>query len=249
MSKHRAADDSIGGLADRIEEIARRAALERAVPPEPQLAEVHQHIAEIAGMVRQSLAVMAELQRVAEERYAAQFALLDAQARRADAAVATAEEARATLRTTGAALLTQVQEARDDFRGSTGILTGAQAVLEAGVRRVQTSGDALVRYLDDRDLALEAERDRILRDVLEDFAASLDARERRGIAKRLVGVVDRRRDARDAARWRREHGVDGGQEPGATTGRDERIALAGGGGPVVIDLDAAAQARRTTPRR
>ncbi len=250
MSRHRAADNPLhAGLAERIEELARKAAVARDVSPEPQLAAMHQQIEQIADAVRQSMAVMAEFQRVTAERYAAQFALLDAQARRADSAVATAQAARDTLRETGAELLAQVQEARNDFHGSTGILTGAQAVLEAGVRRVQTSGDALVRYLDDRDVALEAERDRILRDVLEDFASSLNARERRGIAKRLVGVVDRRRDARDATRWRREHGVEPGQPPLDLTTRSDRVAQAGGARPGVIDLDAAAQQRRTTPRR
>jgi hypothetical protein len=250
MSRHRAADSPLNsGLAERIEELARQAAVDRAVVPEPQLADVHQHIDEVADVVRQAMVVMAEFQRTTEERYAAQSALLDAQARRADSAVATAQAARETLKDTGAELLTQVKEARNEFHGSAGILTGAQAVLEAGVRRVQTSGDALVRYLDDRDVALEAERDRILRDVLEDFAESLNARERRSIAKRLVGVVDRRRDARDAGRWRREHGVEPGQPPLDLTTRDERIAQAGGARPGVIDLDAAAQQRRMSPRR
>jgi hypothetical protein len=121
------------------------------------------------------------------------------------------------------------------------LLTGAQAVLEAGVRRMQTSGDALVRYLDDRDVALDAERDRVLRDVLEDFASSLHARERRTLARRLIDVVDRRRDARDAARGRRQHAAESGraQPEGLREVTAERR---------VIDLDAAAKLRRASQR-
>jgi chromosome segregation ATPase len=130
-------------------------------------------------------------------------------------------------------LLREISQARGELHTTAGVMTGAQAVLDAGVRRIETSGAAMVRYLDDRDLALEAERDRLLREVLEDFADTLGARERRTVARRLIGVVDRRRDARDANRWRRAN-------PQQGTDRDAPAAVAP---PTVIDLDAAQQRR------
>ncbi|MEO6714869.1 MAG: hypothetical protein ABIM89_15785 [Mycobacteriales bacterium] len=117
-------------------------------------------------------------------------------------------------------------------------------VLDAGVRRLETSSDALAAYLDDRDAAIEGERDRVLRDVLEDFAASLHARERRTVARRLIDAIDRRRDARDAARWRREHGAE--QRPLRPR---QMQPPAAGHGPRVIDLDAASRQRKQTQRR
>jgi predicted nucleic acid-binding Zn-ribbon protein len=134
-------------------------------------------------------------------------------------------------------LLDEIATARGELQGTAGVMVGAQAVLEAGVRRIQTSGDALVHYLDDRDLALEAERDRILRDVLEEFAETMRAHERRGVARRLAAVVDRRKDARDASRWRRTHQ----QAPRPELGTEQAA-------PSVIDLDAA-MLRRSSNRR
>ncbi|MDQ1708662.1 MAG: hypothetical protein QOG49_47 [Frankiaceae bacterium] len=117
-------------------------------------------------------------------------------------------------------------------------------VLDAGVRRLESSTEVLASYLEDRDGQLEAERDRVLRDVLEDFAASLHARERRTVARRLIDAVDRRRDARDAARWRREHGAE--QHPA----RPRSLQAAPDAVPRrVIDLDAASKMRRASPRR
>jgi hypothetical protein len=239
MSKHRAADTTLTltPLAERLTELAERSAAQSIA--DPRFVAVHDHIAQIADVVRQAMAVMAVQHQQLEYRYDALLAQLERQTARADEMIASSAAAREAL-DDGAGLLAEVRAMRAELQGAAGLLTGAQAVLEAGVRRMQTSGDALVRYLDDRDIALEAERDRVLRDVLEDFAASLHARERRTVARRLMDVVDRRRDARDAARWRREHAETAGRAP---------QAAANGTGPRVIDLDAAAKLRRPSYRR
>lgn len=134
-------------------------------------------------------------------------------------------------------LLDEIAAARSELQGTAGVMVGAQAVLDAGVRRIQSSGDALIHYLDDRDLALEAERDRIMRDVLEEFAETMRAHERRGVSRRLAAVVDRRRDARDAARWRRTR-------PQQAVARPEVTQEASS----VIDLEGAAMLRRSARR-
>lgn len=247
MSKHRAADESLTTLTDlsatplgqQLAELAERAAA--ADGADPRFAAVHDHIAQVADAVREALGGLADQQQQMIARYADLLIQLERQESRADDQIAAATAARATLES-GAELLADVRAMRVQLQGSTGLLTGAQAVLEAGVRRMQTSGDALVRYLDERDVALEAERDRVLRDVLEDFATSLHARERRTLARRLIDVVDRRRDARDAARWRRAQGGD--QRPVLAEGTDAITRAA----PRVIDLEAAARRRATSGR-
>jgi len=239
MSKHRAADSSLTltPLAERIAELASQSAAQAAA--DPQFAAVHDHIGQVADVVREAMAVMSAQQQAVDGHYDALLVRLEEQIARADEEIVAANAARQALQG-GAELLVEVRAMRAELQASAGLLTGAQAVLEAGVRRMQSSGDALVRYLDDRDVALEAERDRVLRDVLEDFAASLHARERRTLAKRLVDAVDRRRDARDAARWRREH-IEQARPPRPPG------ELRDTGSPTrVIDLDAAK--RRAMPR-
>jgi hypothetical protein len=72
-----------------------------------------------------------------------------------------------------------------------------------GTERLVAAGQALLAYLADRDRSLERERDRVLHEVLEEFAAGLTPRERRAVASRVGEAVDRHRDSRDAARFRR----------------------------------------------
>ena len=243
MSKHRAADTTLvtdTGLRDsplgrQLAELAERAVA--ANGEDPQFAALHDHIASVADLMTQAMADMTERQQRLDARYAELLTLLERQAGRADLELAAAR----TSGESGTQLLAEVREARTQLQGSTGLLTGAQAVLEAGVRRMQTSGDALMRYLDDRDVAVESERDRVLREVLEDFAASLHARERRTLSRRFLAVVDRRRDARDAARWRRERAI-------VTAPAAAAEDATGQTGSRVIDLDAAARRRAQSVR-
>jgi len=81
-------------------------------------------------------------------------------------------------------------------RGVTGSLGGSS-------ERLIAAGEALLAYLGDRDRWLERERDRVLHEMLDEFAAGLSAKERKAVASRVGEAIDRRRDARDAARYRR----------------------------------------------
>ncbi|HZG94120.1 MAG TPA: hypothetical protein VEZ46_05355 [Mycobacteriales bacterium] len=184
--------------------------------------------------------VLAAVVSVLDERLGAAAEQLDRQRAALDDVLARMAEliadsgaATGSLDRTRQDLLREISQARGELHATAGVMTGAEAVLDAGVRRIETSGAAMVRYLDERDLALEAERDRLLREVLEDFADTLGARERRTVARRLIGVVDRRRDARDANRWRRAN-------PGQAADGSTPEAVAP---PTVIDLDAAQQRR------
>ena len=88
------------------------------------------------------------------------------------------------------------------LRQVVGSVDAARTDLGDGTDRLARAGSVLVAYLEQRDRLLEAERDRVLHDVLEAFAAGLSSRERSALAARVTDVVARRRDARDAERYR-----------------------------------------------
>ena len=94
----------------------------------------------------------------------------------------------------------------DDVRATLERVVGtvdlARAGLHDGTDRLAQAGSVLVAYLEHRDRLLEAERDRVLHEVLDAFAAGLSARERSALAGRVTDAVARRRDARDAERYR-----------------------------------------------
>jgi type IV secretory pathway VirB10-like protein len=75
--------------------------------------------------------------------------------------------------------------------------------LGGGTNRLVGAGQALLAYLGERDRWLERERDRVLHEVLDEFAQGLSAKERRAVSSRMGEALDRRRDARDAGRFRR----------------------------------------------
>jgi predicted nuclease with TOPRIM domain len=81
-------------------------------------------------------------------------------------------------------------------RSVTGSLGGSS-------ERLISAGQALLAYLGERDRWLERERDRVLHELLDEFAEGLSAKERSALASRVGEALDRRRDARDAARYRR----------------------------------------------
>jgi hypothetical protein len=78
----------------------------------------------------------------------------------------------------------------------------ARKGIDTGTKRLSAAGQVLVAYLTERDRLLEAERDRVLHEVLDQFASGLSARERSALAARVGDAVARRRDARDAERYR-----------------------------------------------
>jgi len=97
-------------------------------------------------------------------------------------------------------VLADVQATLADQVDAIGTVSGT---IGGGTERLVAAGQALLAYLADRDRALERERDRVLQEVLEEFAAGLAPRERRAVASRVGEAVDRHRDTRDAARFRR----------------------------------------------
>ena len=93
-------------------------------------------------------------------------------------------------------------------------------MLEAIEARLVATGRMMLDYLSERDLALEAERDRVLHQLLEDVATGMPAAERARMSARASELLERRRAARDAARWREAQG------PGGVTHRVDVEALA-----------------------
>ncbi len=86
--------------------------------------------------------------------------------------------------------------------GQFAAIRGVTGTLGGGTDRLVGAGQALLAYLGERDQWLERERDRVLHEVLDEFAEGLSGRGRRSLTSRMRNVVDRRRDARDAERFR-----------------------------------------------
>jgi archaellum component FlaC len=123
---------------------------------------------------------------------------------RSEAAVASAREAAlAATAEFRAEVDVMMANARSAMDRQAAAVDDAGAMLNGGVAKLVTAGEALLGYLAHRDQLLEQERDRVLHDALDAFAAGLSAKDRRTTASRLSDVIDRRRDARDADRWRR----------------------------------------------
>jgi hypothetical protein len=94
-------------------------------------------------------------------------------------------------------------EMSEMLAGQAKAVRDVSGLLGGGTERLVSAGQALVAYLAERDRALEAERDRILHEVLEEFAIGLSPKERKAVASRVGEALDRRRDVRDAHRYRR----------------------------------------------
>ena len=96
----------------------------------------------------------------------------------------------------------QLERVRRELDRATGRIDAARDGVDAGTDRLSRAGAVLVAYLEQRDRLLEAERDTVLHDVLDTFAAGLSARDRAALAGRVGDAVSRRRDGRDATRYR-----------------------------------------------
>ena len=96
----------------------------------------------------------------------------------------------------------RLDDVRTTLERVVGTVDLARAGLHDGTDRLAQAGAVLVAYLEHRDRLLEAERDRVLHEVLDAFASGLSARERGALAGRVTDAVARRRDARDAERYR-----------------------------------------------
>ena len=95
-----------------------------------------------------------------------------------------------------------LESLRESLRETTATVVDSRSELDAGSQRLDAAGRALLQYLAERDEALEEERDRILRDVLDEFGKGLDGKSRKHLTMRVSEALDRTRDARDAERYR-----------------------------------------------
>ncbi|MFY9588903.1 MAG: hypothetical protein WAT66_15780, partial [Actinomycetota bacterium] len=121
-----------------------------------------------------------------------------------------ADEAAARLSEASTLALGRIGEA-----GSTTIdrLTDAAAAVEREMEKVPRAvreiakrmdefQESMLAYLTARDLALEETRDRVLQELLDEYAAGLSQRQRTGLGTGLRRAFARRRDKRDAERFR-----------------------------------------------
>ncbi|MCW2613794.1 MAG: hypothetical protein JWN08_788, partial [Frankiales bacterium] len=96
----------------------------------------------------------------------------------------------------------QLERVRTELARAVDGVEDASSGISTGTDRLSRAGKVLVGYLEERDRLLEAERDRVLHDVLDSFAAGLSSKDRSALAGRVSDAVARRRDARDADRYR-----------------------------------------------
>ncbi len=108
----------------------------------------------------------------------------------------------AVVRDVRAEVLRQLETVRSELDRATGRVEGAREDVRAGSDRLAQAGQGLVAYLEQRDRLLETERDRTLYEVLEVFTRGLSNPERTALTERVSKALDRRRDARDAERYR-----------------------------------------------
>lgn len=76
------------------------------------------------------------------------------------------------------------------------------AALDTIAARFETLQESLLAYLQVRDVALEEERDRVITELLEEFARAMDAKQRPAFAAGIRGAWASRRDRKDAHRFR-----------------------------------------------
>lgn len=128
-----------------------------------------------------------------------------------------------------------LREVRDALLAQRTELDTARAAVAAIGERVQVAGRWLVTYLAERDARLEEVRDKAVGQLLTDVLASLPAGQRSAAAEQTRGRLGRRREARDAERWRALRADTGaGVLPG---GSDEDALRALLGDPSPRDLD------------
>ena len=100
----------------------------------------------------------------------------------------------------------RLSETTSTVKAATRTVHSVRDSLAVETERLATAGRGLLGYLAERDRALERERDRAVLEILEEFATGLSEKERRALAARVGDALARRRDSRDAARWRATQG-------------------------------------------
>lgn len=199
-----AIEDTLDGLAERFEALTRDAAMNagaRFGAIEDRLERLHAAVVEGFGAELASLrGDLADALDEVREQVEATVGVANSSIR------ATLEEHGVAAHSVLEAVQTEVKSGLAEMsRSLTGQFTairGVTGTLGGGTERLVGAGQALLAYLGERDRWLEGERDRVLHEVLDDFAQGLSGRRRKALTSRMRDAVDRRRDARDAERFR-----------------------------------------------
>ena len=105
------------------------------------------------------------------------------------------EQARAAIEATVVQLSGVVADAERE-------VTTSRLELQRLSDRVVAAGRALVDHLAGRELLLEQVRHEMAAELVTELAAGMTDRDRQAASKRMAGLLQRRRDQRDAQRWR-----------------------------------------------
>jgi hypothetical protein len=102
----------------------------------------------------------------------------------------------------GAAVERGVGELRSVVAATEQELAASRSEVALFSDRFAKAGQALLEHLAARDLLLEQARDELLAQLLTDLTSGMTGRDRSAAGARLSQITQRRRDARDAERWR-----------------------------------------------
>ncbi|HEX7354321.1 MAG TPA: hypothetical protein VF288_05755 [Mycobacteriales bacterium] len=188
--------------------------------------------AALAEMRRLGASAAEEMRReavTAAEEMRREAAAAGDDARREAAAVraAAGEQADAARQDAIEAIRTAASTALEDVRAA--VLAQADATraateeMERIAHRVQNAGRLVVSYLAERDAALEEVRDRDTVQLLEDVLSSVSRKEREKVAGQARGLLARRRESRQAERWRQHQ--EGKGDPDLVSDEDALLEL------------------------
>ena len=124
-----------------------------------------------------------------------------------DAVAAAEEEMLVAVETLRARLADEVEGVRGAYTSLVTSVERASGLVSESNTRIGSVEAGIVRYMEERDRALERARSEMVREVLEEFAADLGGKERRKIAERLQASLEHRRDHRDAEELRAMRGA------------------------------------------
>lgn len=119
-----------------------------------------------------------------------------------DLEVAVAAAREGAVAATGEAVERGVAELREAVAGTGEEIAANRSEVELFSDRFNRAGRALLDHLAARDLLLEQARDELVAVMLADLTAGMSERDRSAAGRRLTQIAQRRRDARDAERWR-----------------------------------------------
>lgn len=130
---------------------------------------------------------------------------------KADSAVAAAiQSSDAVLAAVRQHVETSLAGIRDALDRQTATVREHGELMTGGTGRLVAAGHALLGYLAERDRIVEDERTQSFHELLDAFAEGMSAKDRRKTSDRLADALERRRNARDADRYRKQLA---GQEP------------------------------------